>query len=534
LTDGIKKNLKKKGERRCMETTLLKITSLRIKQFLGIEDEEISPDSKLNYFIGKNGEGKTSFIKAIFAGFKGTSDKSVIRGDAEKSDIYIELDDLKIHRTLKSAGNNTLKVTAPVTLPGGETRIQPLPAPQDYLDGLMSDFSFDPILFITQDGKERTKYIRDLFKTKLTPEMLAFLDKDRTRTIDFTKDGLDVLKEIHDDLYAERTKVNTTLKEAKALHNALLLKISTFILEEYVDRSEELAEAVRDQEIKLTEAQTIKRQAEGTLAYVNKLTEKLACNKEELANIDEQAIAGIPEFQSDILNITNQINALKQLLETTETMLSRAQDKASLKERLITEITSDEATLEALPSVNDIPDIASIEGKLVELKGDIGINNIKKDLYLKYLETEKVRLDCEEAEAKSKTMTAAINKLKKDLPEQLIKEANIPIEGIRFEGDKIFIGEMSLDNMSTSEQVRFAVQIVEKFNENKPFKILCLDRAESLDDETLKEFVAQIPNEYQFFITAVQHGDQVPDGAYLVEKGKATKKKKAKAEEVAA
>ena len=87
------------------------ITKLQIKNFVGISEVEITPDNKLNVIAGKNGQGKTSILKAIEFAFKGKIDKGadIINSEASKAEVYIDLDKFSVSRT-KAKNVNDLKV----------------------------------------------------------------------------------------------------------------------------------------------------------------------------------------------------------------------------------------------------------------------------------------------------------------------------------------------------------------------------------------------------------------------------------------
>ena len=504
---------------------MLKITGMRVKDFLIINDVELTPDSKFNMFAGRNKQGKTSFIKAITAGLKGTTDKTVIRSGADKSEIVLDLGDIRIQRVLKAKGNNTLKVTAPVELPSGDIKAMPIPSPQDYLDGLLSDFSFDPLAFIVLEGKERTKYLRELFRTEIKPELLAgVVDAETIGLLDFTKDGLQVLKDAENILYAKRTEINKAVAQKRALHDGYFADLAGFDVTNYKDDREEIADAIKAQETKLTEARTMKKQAEGTLSYVQKLEQNIAANEKSLADEEMEDIS-ITALQADIASIQVQISDLQDLLAGKEKTLRRVQDKEDARNKIKKAIESDKATLSALPSIKDIPDVGVIESVLAGFYMRRDKAAVDRELYLKSVQAKETIEEYRRRKEDADALTEKIDKLRKDLPDALAKEANLPIPELRFDGDKVFIGEKSVDNMSTSEQVKVAVQIVDAFNREKPLKLCCVDRAESMDDETLAEFIRQIPDEYQFFTTFVQHvkGQKVPAGAYLVEEGMVTK-----------
>ena len=289
----------------------MKITGLKVKDYLILEDVEITPDSKLNIFAGKNKQGKTSFIKAIEAGLKGISDPSVIRRGADKSEIQIDIEGLKIRRTMNRKGNGTLKVVTPA----GDIKA----SPQNYLDGLLSDFSFDPLTFIMLEGKERTKYLRELFKTKLLPEHLfGVIDPEIISKLDFEKDGLSILKELELLNYSKRTDINKHMAGKKALYESYP-KVQQ--IDDYEDARPIIKERLLDAEKKLTEANAIKKQAEGTLAYVKKLEDKIVKDKAELALVEQQMqtvdysvlLKEMDELKAQIEELSNQLKMKESL-----------------------------------------------------------------------------------------------------------------------------------------------------------------------------------------------------------------------------
>lgn len=504
----------------------MRITGLKIKNFIAISEQEIAPDSRLNLFIGKNGNGKTTILKAIQAGLRGTTDISVIKDGADKAEILMDIDDIQIHRTLKTKGNNTLKVTAPMKLPGGDEKRMPIPSPQEYLSGLLSEFSFDPFLFISLESKERTKYMRELFKTTLTAEQLraAGISDNVISGINFDRDGMEILQDLYKLFYAKRSEVNKDVSRYKVLADQATEKTKDFSFDVFDgDHSAEINELIKETEKRLTEAETMKKQAEGTFAYVDKLTKKIAGSKAELSEIDNDEIGMIPGYEVDAKRLQAEIEELQGQLEKVNGRLAAARSLSEKKTMLSKDIEGDEATLKALPSVADVPDIEAIKGRLEVHNLALKNNNEQVALHAAYVEAKKIRGQYEEHKEASDELTELLDKLKKDLPETITKDANMPIEGLRFEGDNIFIGSRNLDTMSTSEQVKVAVSIIEQFNKEKPLKLLCVDRAESLDEETLKLFVDSIPDGYQFWITQVQHGE-IPAGAFQVESGTIKKK----------
>ena len=136
----------------------MKITLITIKNFLKLKDLEINP-SHTNIIVGKNGQGKTSILKAIRAAFDGKVDESSIRNGENKAEIIIDLEELTIKRTVTGKGNY---------LDISNKEGMKMPSPQKYLDGILGEFSFNPISFFEKKAADRKKYLLSAIKLNIS------------------------------------------------------------------------------------------------------------------------------------------------------------------------------------------------------------------------------------------------------------------------------------------------------------------------------------------------------------------------------
>src|SRR4051812_49396840 len=75
----------------------MKVSSLTLRGFRNIEDCTFTPDSRLNFLIGANGQGKTSFLEALgylatLRSFRGSKSAEVIRWGREQGEIICEIE----------------------------------------------------------------------------------------------------------------------------------------------------------------------------------------------------------------------------------------------------------------------------------------------------------------------------------------------------------------------------------------------------------------------------------------------------------
>lgn len=178
--------------------------------------------------------------------------------------------------------------------------------------------------------------------------------------------------------------------------------------------------------------------------------------------------------------------------------------------------------MESLPQVKDMPDIDNIEKELSELRQAEENNRKQNEKYKTYQEAKKMESEYLDIKKQSDKYTELLDKIRKDIPLELSKQANIPIAGLEFKDDTIYVNGISIDNIATSKQItELTVPLVEAASKDKSLKPICLDRCESLDDNTAKLLADSIPDGFQFFITDVYHkGQTLPNGkTFWVEDG---------------
>lgn len=163
---------------------------------------------------GRNGQGKSSTIDAIWAALGGSkaSPDVPIRTGARKAEVTLDLGEIKVVRSWDSHGTRLT-----VTGADGTARA----TPQAILDGLFNRLGFDPIAFVGMKPKDQADALR------------------RITGLDFTR--IDAERKT---LYDRRTEVNRLV----AQHKARLAAMPTYEPTEPVDVADlnrQLREATR-------------------------------------------------------------------------------------------------------------------------------------------------------------------------------------------------------------------------------------------------------------------------------------------------
>lgn|GEM_PF-2730898 len=512
----------------------MKITGIQLKNFLifkelklGGDDAPLSPH--MNLLMGKNKKGKTDVLKSIPAGLFGNLDPSMIRTGEEKSEIIIDLEAYKIRRTITQKGTKGLKVTS--TDGSVNTSLQ------TYIDSLIGiadkekrGFLFNPIALVLSDDK--AKYLRDLFKTTMKPEDLKDIPEEFTDGIDYTMDGMDIINLLANEktglIYRKRGELNKAAEQKLALLNGKLEAIKGFDANAYQPGAvEELSKQIGILRQEISSAEKLQELEKKNKPLREDLERKIASAEELLKALkgDKEIADERVVLTTEMDDIRRQIRELQTRLEGKETALKALDDTKKQRKDLEESLTNWRETLEAI-KIKDMPDIEELNVHLQAKEAEHETALAEEAKYDLWLEAEQdIRPEYEKKKAEADKLTDNLKYLRKDLATKLTKEANIPIDNLRIEGNTVWVGDISVDNMSTSEQMLMGLDMTKRLNAGAPFQVLICDRVESLDDESfavLQQWV--IENDCQLFASAVYHrGQEIPAGALIVEDGTVSK-----------
>ena len=169
----------------------MKIVKLEAENFKRLRAVEITPSGDTVVIAGRNAQGKSSVLDAIWAALAGKNGvKEVVRPirDGEsKARVVLELDDLRVERKWTPSGS-----TLTVGPRDGSSKFN---SPQAILDKLIGALSFDPLAFAEADAKTQ-----------------------RTMLLALTglQDEVDAIEAERRAAYDERTEVNREAKRLKA------------------------------------------------------------------------------------------------------------------------------------------------------------------------------------------------------------------------------------------------------------------------------------------------------------------------------
>jgi DNA repair exonuclease SbcCD ATPase subunit len=186
-----------------MASKSLHILGLQAENFKRIRAINIKPDGSLVQIRGRNGQGKTSVLDAIWVALAGKSamPTTPIRKGAEEARIRLDLGELIVTRTFSLGKESEVTTNLTVTAADGAR----YGSPQTMLDKLVGSLSFDPLDFTRLDAKKQFDVLRQFVPG-----------------VDF-----DAIQRAHDGDMDRRRDINRQAKEARAAAAALVIPEGT-------------------------------------------------------------------------------------------------------------------------------------------------------------------------------------------------------------------------------------------------------------------------------------------------------------------
>lgn len=165
----------------------MKIVELRADNFKRLRAVEIRPGAGVQVISGRNAQGKSSVLDAVWAalGGKSASPDRPIRDGEKTARVTVDLGDYIVTRRWTADDKSTLVVESK---DGAQYK-----SPQAMLDGLLGGLSFDPLAFMRSPSAKQAETLRQI----------AGVD---TRALDSRRD----------EAYSSRTEAARVLKAQQA------------------------------------------------------------------------------------------------------------------------------------------------------------------------------------------------------------------------------------------------------------------------------------------------------------------------------
>ena len=416
------------------------IVKLEVSNLMRLRAISIEPDGSTVVITGKNGAGKTSVLNAIWMalGGKRAFPRQPVREGAAEATIRLELEDIIVERTIKPEGTTRLRVSSP---DGAR-----YPSPQQLLDGLVGQLSFDPLAFTRMDAKAQRALLQQLVGLDTSE-----LDARRAQLFDERRDVKREVRRLegelsgvpqHDDAPEDEVSVAELTKELQAaeLHGRDVVRAEAVV----AGKSDELHGA-QERAGNLRELIAQQRAAIATTA-------RIKAEAEAVARLDAEAA------EAEVTEL--------------EARLTRGEGEViPQREAALEEAHSTVAQLQA--SAPDTLDIANRLAGAEALNRKIRSNRRHHTLELKRQATA----------AAAKQFTASIAEID-SVKRAMIDAAEYPLPGLAVDDLGVLLNGLPLEQASGAEQLRASVAI--GFALNPRLRVLLVRDGSLLDESNMQ------------------------------------------------
>lgn len=430
----------------------MKILSLQAENVKRLSAVYIEPKGSVVELTGRNRQGKTSVLDAIWMAFKGAmkDEPKPIRTGAERAVIRIDLGEYVVTRTFKSAPDKSPPFTQTLTVENTEGF--KTTSPQTMLNNLIGELSFDPLSFTRMKPTEQFEALK-AFVTGFDFEENA---KQRKA------------------LFDDRTDANRTAKSERTLADSIVIPEET---EEVIDEAALVSELeMASQHNNNIDQRKNRREA---------LAQEIAVNRQRAAGF----IADVAVNDAEIEALEKKIADLRQRNTELQAQASEMTAKADADQKRL-----DEAP--ALPEPKDISKIAAQLNAAREKNAVLGRAKMLKE------QKDRHSAAADAAEKLSRDFTKKIEDL--DAARiNAVANAKMPIDGIGFGDDLVLFNSEPFSQASDAEQLRVSVAIAAAMNPK--LRVIRIRDGSLLDDEAwaiLTEFADT--NDLQIWAETVQ------------------------------
>lgn len=427
----------------------LKLASIKIKNVLGIEDLELTPDGNIIQVSGKNGSGKTSTIEAIKNAIGVGSYSTILRDGCEKGEVVLDLGDMLVRKTHKPNGES-------LTLKGkivGTDKMSNISAPAGVLRTLVNPNSVDPVRLLTAKPKELLDAV--LSALPMSVDNKVFSGIIGNHSIDIDQHALVVIAKATQILTEDRKLLNRDAKTAKITKEQLAAT-----LPESVPLSEEIEAQIDENTVK---AENIRSMARSAARVARTPYMK---DHEDLESQRNKLIEDIAKMQGQLEVVNSQI----------------------LKNQDDMEKASNDAREETLAQAEEYLD------ENVTLSKELSSLNVYKNTQSQVREWERKEAEATKASDDHTGRLKALQEYKEELCD------NLPIEGLAVVDGRLMMNGISFETLNTASRVQLVIELAKLTSGD--LGIVVLDNSECMDKDTYNLFLEEAAKTDLIFIVA--------------------------------
>ena len=502
----------------------MRIVRLAIHEFKGIKEADFEPGHVM-MLTGPKGSGKSSVLDAVIAAVNGGG-SNLIRVGADKAIIFIDMAELELTRTITARGGNQ---PARIRIANGMSPTKP----QQFLAELLGALAFNPLEFWRLKPVDQREYLLQMTPAILSEEEAAEACGGELPPIDYSGHGLDVAARLQKWFEDERTKakVDRDRTEKAATVSAAAIP------EGFGERLEEVGspDAARGTWLvnrnaastKLADIAAARRAVEQGRAKRAGLDEKLA-GAEMVLKAATEVVDGaatalrdmtpLQDLEAEEDRLVDALTVVLAKIENAKAAKEKHDNAAKTKQEAEQRIEEIESLLTALPNADAEELAPETEARWRAVMEERETDLVALGSWVAHRANVEALA---EAEAEVERLDKQVKYWLREAPARLLKQADLPIPGLSFDGGRVLIDGVDINERSDGEKLLTAVDIAKRLNAGAKLRVVFCDGLEQLDPVSQAEFIrmAEADPEYQYIMTCVSGREGLP-GSVVMEGGR--------------
>lgn len=462
---------------------MTKAYKLHIENLLTIEAMDLDLSPGIQGFVGKNAAGKTNVLTALQSILDGKHDARLIK-DGEKRSV-VRLEEISGDEVVASVSRIQTERNSRLDGKG----LPPNTTPKKWLSTLLDEIAINPVRLISEDP---VKYLKKHLPLKIQESEVIEVPTVEFSPIRFDVNAFDESDRVSEEISIARRAQYQIMRHDKEVCEELRVNLPP--MPDEPERSREQlddAKATVVAKLMTLEEQRIRRKA---------ICSKIGAKRGYILNNQdehEQISRSIAAFDNERerLDVARR-EAIRRAEEQYEREMAEVKERESVAKKSLDHnvevcktLRKDLVELEEQLSETPEPDESKILVEKSEIEREIQSFESYKALKQRHEHLETKQQKYHNSKDLYETLDDRFKYYAYKLPKMLIERANLPVKGLEFKEEELYVDDRHIDRLSSAERHLIAVKLAVALAKTKGHIAVCLDGIEILDDEHRKEFL---------------------------------------------
>ena len=445
----------------------MKISQLKIEKLYGIEQLEL--DGKSVELTGTNGAGKSSVLDAIRLALTNNSKrKYIVKNGETEGRVLVKLDDgITIDRKKRTDKSDYKSIK--------DENGNEINSPETFLKDIFTPLQLEPVEFLFMSEQEQNRILLNLIEfNKDKKEFIKEKFGEEISWVDYSNSILEILNQIQakdGNYYLVREDVNRKIKSGLAIINDIAKDIP-----EGYDENKWRNYTLSDKYQELNQYKDFNSKIDKSIAYKEDYDNKI----KQIENVEQNTFLQVEKDKAEEKNkINNEIQELKTKIE----LLQKDLENIDIKYDKIISDTKNETIEEKAKLSENIKianEWASKEKKNTEtLENELKIAEDMKGHLNEYDRMIATKVEVDALQKISENLTNKIE-LARNLPGEILKEANIPVKNLTVENGIPLVNGLPINGLSEGEKLMLCVDVT--LSNPNSLKLILIDGVERLSE----------------------------------------------------